>query len=136
MLRLAPRQIPPVSWRDDPQVFPPEGARRYRVILATGCAQKALNTDINEATIRLLRRIGCEVVISEGAGCCGALSHHMGRTSESHGWARRNIKAWSRDLDQGLDAIIINASGCGNHNQGLRPHVPARCDGRTGGADL
>lgn len=113
MLRLAPRQIPPVSRWDDPQVFPPEGARQYRVILATGCAQRALNTDINEATIRLLCRFGCEVVIADGAGCCGALSHHMGRTSESHDWARRNIAAWSRELDQGLDAIIINASGCG-----------------------
>ena len=113
MLRLAPRQIPPVSWRDDPQIFPSESTRQHRVILATGCAQKALNTDINEATIRLLCRFGCEVVISEGAGCCGALSHHMGRAAESHGWASRNISAWSRELDQGLDAIIINASGCG-----------------------
>ena len=55
-----------------------------RVALMTGCAQRALNTDINDATIRLLTRLGCEVVVAEGAGCCGALTHHMGKTDESH----------------------------------------------------
>jgi len=80
----------------------------------TGCAQKALNTDINDATIRLLTRLGCEVVVAEGAGCCGALTHHMGRTDESHATAAKNIRAWVREMDgAGLDAIVINTSGCG-----------------------
>jgi len=80
----------------------------------TGCAQKALNTDINTATIRLLRRHGCEVVIAKGAGCCGALTHHMGKTDESHGSAAKNIRAWVAEMDgEGLDAIVINTSGCG-----------------------
>ena len=114
MLDMAPKQIPPVSRNDDPQVFAPEGARKMRVALMTGCAQRALNTDINDATIRLLRRLGCEVVIAEGQGCCGALTHHMGKTAESHATAARNIRAWHREMQgKGLDAIVINTSGCG-----------------------
>ena len=65
---------------DEPQVFPPPGARRRRVALLTGCAQRVLDPAINAATIRLLTRHGCEVVVAEGAGCCGALTHHMGKT--------------------------------------------------------
>jgi glycolate oxidase iron-sulfur subunit len=114
MLDMAPRRIPPVSRNDDPQVFPAQGERRMRVALMTGCAQRALNTDINDATIRLLTRLGCEVVIAGGQGCCGALTHHMGRTAESHASAERNIRAWTREMNgEGLDAIVINTSGCG-----------------------
>jgi glycolate oxidase iron-sulfur subunit len=114
MVAMAPRDVPPVSRNDDPQVFAAEGPRRYRVALLTGCAQKALNTDINDATIRLLRRLGCEVVIARGMGCCGALTHHMGRVQESHRQAEANIRAWlGVKADGGLDAVIINASGCG-----------------------
>ena len=114
MLEMAPRQVPPVSRNDDPQTFPAQGARVKRVALMTGCAQRALNTDINDATIRLLTRLGCEVVVAEGAGCCGALTHHMGKTEESHATAAKNIRAWAREMDgEGLDAIVINTSGCG-----------------------
>ncbi|MDF1726124.1 MAG: glycolate oxidase subunit GlcF [Sulfitobacter sp.] len=114
MLEMAPRVIPPVSRNDDPQSFAPEGPRRKRVALMTGCAQKALNTDINDATIRLLTRLGCEVVVAEGAGCCGALTHHMGKTAESHATAAKNIRAWVAEIEgEGLDAIVINTSGCG-----------------------
>ncbi len=114
MLRMAPRRIPPVSRNDDPQSFAPEAAPRLRVALMTGCAQKALNTDINDATIRLLRRLGCEVVVAKGAGCCGALTHHMGREDDSHASAAANIGAWMAEKrGKGLDAIVINTSGCG-----------------------
>lgn len=114
MLDMAPRRVPPVSRNDDPQVFAAEGQRRRRVALMTGCAQKALDTEINDATIRLLRRLGCDVVVAAGAGCCGALPHHMGRSDEAHGLAARNIAAWrSEMLGEGLDAIVINTSGCG-----------------------
>lgn len=114
MLEMAPKTIPPVSRNDDPQVFPAQGKRRMRVALMTGCAQKALNTDINDATIRLLRRLGCDVVIADGAGCCGALTHHMGKTGKSHSTAAKNIRAWIAEMDgDGLDAIVINTSGCG-----------------------
>ncbi|KNG93853.1 glycolate oxidase subunit GlcF [Pseudaestuariivita atlantica] len=113
MLDMAPKQVPPVSRNDDPQTFAvPE--RKMRLALMTGCAQKALNTDINDATIRLLTRLGAEVVVAEGAGCCGALTHHMGKSAESHGSAAANIRAWVREMDgAGLDAIVINTSGCG-----------------------
>ncbi len=114
MIEMAPKVIPPVSRNDDPQSFAPVGVRKKRVALMTGCAQKALNTDINDATIRLLTRMGCEVVVAEGAGCCGALTHHMGKEDESHATAARNIKAWCAEMDAGgLDAIVINTSGCG-----------------------
>ncbi|WP_108482878.1 glycolate oxidase subunit GlcF [Oceaniglobus ichthyenteri] len=114
MLEMAPKSIPPVSRNDDPQTFAPQGARKMRVALMTGCAQKALNTDINDATIRLLTRLGAEVVVAEGMGCCGALVHHMGKDGESHASAAKNIKAWmAEDRGKGLDAIVINTSGCG-----------------------
>jgi glycolate oxidase iron-sulfur subunit len=114
MLAMAPRQIPPVSRNDDAQVFPALGQRKLRVALMTGCAQKALNTDINDATIRILRRLGCEVVVARGAGCCGALTHHMGKADLSHASAAANIRAWMAERQgAGLDAIVINTSGCG-----------------------
>jgi glycolate oxidase iron-sulfur subunit len=114
MLAMAPRQIPPVSRNDDPQVFPAEGPRRMRVALMTGCAQKALNTDINDATIRLLRRLGCEVVIARGQGCCGALTHHMGKATEANATAARSIAAFMAEVRAGgLDAVVVNTSGCG-----------------------
>ena len=113
MLEMAPKTIPPVSRNDDPQTFPAKD-KKMRVALMTGCAQKALNTDINDATIRLLTRLGAEVVVAEGAGCCGALTHHMGKEDESHATAAKNIKAWAKEMDgEGLDAIVINTSGCG-----------------------
>ncbi len=114
MVSFAPPSLPPPSRNDRPQVFPAEGPRRKRVALMTGCAQRALNTDINDATIRLLTRHGCDVVVAKGAGCCGALTHHMGKTSEAHATASLNIRAWGREMDgDGLDAIVINTSGCG-----------------------
>ena len=114
MLAMAPKTIPPVSRTDDPQTFAATGARRMRVALMTGCAQKALNTDINDATIRLLRRLGCEVVVPRGMGCCGALTHHMGRADDAHAAARANIAAFMAEVHgAGLDAIVINTSGCG-----------------------
>ncbi|MGV6813023.1 MAG: glycolate oxidase subunit GlcF [Brevirhabdus sp.] len=114
MLAMAPKTIPPVSRNDDAQVFPAFGPRKKRVALMTGCAQRALNTDINDATIRLLRRLGCDVVIAKGIGCCGALTHHMGKSGESHATAAKNIRAWAAEMaGEGLDAVVINTSGCG-----------------------
>ncbi|MGJ8584355.1 MAG: glycolate oxidase subunit GlcF [Marinosulfonomonas sp.] len=114
MLDMAPKHVPPVSRNDDAQVFPAIGPRKMRVALMTGCAQRALNTDINDATIRLLRRLGCDVVIAKGQGCCGALVHHMGKEDDSHAAAATNIRAWMGHVTgEGLDAIVINTSGCG-----------------------
>jgi glycolate oxidase iron-sulfur subunit len=114
MLEMAPKTIPPVSRNDDPQSFAPVGQPKMRVALMTGCAQKALNTDINDATIRILQRLGCEVVVAKGMGCCGALTHHMGKADQSHASAAANIKAWMAEKrGAGLDAVVINTSGCG-----------------------
>ena len=114
MLAMAPKTIPPVSRNDDPQTFSAKVEKKKRVALMTGCAQKALNTDINDATIRLLTRLGCDVVIAKGQGCCGALTHHMGKTEESHATAGKNIMAFHDEIaGEGLDAVVINTSGCG-----------------------
>jgi glycolate oxidase iron-sulfur subunit len=114
MVEFAPVKLPPPSLNDKPQVFPAIGKRIKRVALMTGCAQKALDTDINDATIRILCRHGCEVVVAKGAGCCGALTHHMGKAKQSHATAAKNILAWMSEVNgDGLDAIVINTSGCG-----------------------
>ncbi|MXP63670.1 glycolate oxidase subunit GlcF [Roseomonas sp. M0104] len=114
MLDLAPRQLPAGGDTARPQVHPAQGPRRGRVALLTGCAQTVLAPSINEATIRLLTRMGVEVVVTAGQGCCGALNHHMGQHDAAMALARANIEAWTREIDgEGLDAVVVNASGCG-----------------------
>jgi glycolate oxidase iron-sulfur subunit len=114
MLELAPSDLPPHGDSARPGVHAAQGERRGRVALLTGCAQTVLAPSINEATIRLLTRLGIEVVVAEGVGCCGALTHHMGRHDAAMAAARAAIGGWSRDVEgEGLDAIVINTSGCG-----------------------
>ncbi len=114
MLALAPASLPAPSASDRPGVHKAEGTRRKRVALLIGCAQRVLAPSINEATIRLLTRHGVEVAVAKGADCCGALTHHMGKEAMAHASARATIDAWTREIDgEGLDAIIVNASGCG-----------------------
>jgi len=94
--------------------YPAEGSTRWRVALLAGCAQRILAPQINSATVRLLNRLGCEVSVVAGAECCGALALHMGRVAEGRQAARRNIDAWIAQSERGaLDAVIVNASGCG-----------------------
>ena len=81
MAKLAPRHLPPRGVVDRPRVFPAEGKRVKRVALLAGCVQKVLSPAIDDATMRLLTRHGCEVVVAEGSGCCGGIVHHMGRDS-------------------------------------------------------
>ncbi len=114
LVKMAPSRISPPARHDMPQTFPAIGEKKGRVALMSGCAQKVLNTNINGATIRLLTRLGIEVVVAEKSGCCGALVHHMGDENKSHHQAAVNINAWSHEIaGEGLDAIVINASGCG-----------------------
>src|SRR6266853_1614720 len=114
LVALAPRAVPAASAMDRPQIFPAAGERRMRVALLPGCAQQVLAPDINEATVRLLTRLGCEVVVAPGSGCCGALFHHLGDEAPSLALARANIDAWERAQESGgLDAVVANASGCG-----------------------
>ena len=114
MLALAPADLPSPTANDGPQVFSAVGTRKWRVALLAGCAQRVLAPEINAATIRLLTRLGCEVVVAKGAGCCGSLNHHMGQHTRAMNLARTNIEAWDREIEQGgLDAVVINTSGCG-----------------------
>jgi glycolate oxidase iron-sulfur subunit len=113
MLDLAARSRQ-ASGRVQRKIHKPAGARRGRVALLAGCAQQVMAPEINAATIRLLTRLGYEVVIPEAAGCCGALAHHMGRHDEALAAVHRNIAAWAKELyGHGLDAVITNTSGCG-----------------------
>jgi len=114
MLELAPKSVPAKSRFAASGSHMPETSKKGRVAILTGCAQPVLRPDINEATIRLLTRLGIEVVVPRGEGCCGSLVHHMGREQAALESARRNVDVWIRELDTaGLDAIVITASGCG-----------------------
>ena len=85
-----------------------------RVALLTGCVQKVISPQINEATIRLLNRHNIEVVVLKGIDCCGSLDHHLGKKDLAHKNFKKNISVWYDEyLNNGLDAIISNTSGCG-----------------------
>jgi glycolate oxidase iron-sulfur subunit len=109
MLRLAPPRWPhrPLA----PQTFQAVGPRKGRVALLSGCVNDVLAPHINAAAIRVLNRLGIEVVVAEGSGCCGSLVHHMGREGRALAQARANIDAWT--AVEALDAIVITTSGCG-----------------------
>ena len=111
LLRLSPWRRPhrPLA----AQIFPvAAGSRKQgRVALLAGCVNDILAPEINAAAIRVLTRHGVEVVLAQGAGCCGSLVHHMGREKEALAQARANIDAWT--AAGRLDAIVITASGCG-----------------------
>ena len=114
MLEAVPDRLAPPSAVDRPQTFPAKGLRRKRVALMPGCGQQVLAPEVNEATVRLLTRHDIEVVNVAGSGCCGSSVLHVGRNEEAVELAKRNITAWLKEIDgAGLDAIVINASGCG-----------------------
>jgi glycolate oxidase iron-sulfur subunit len=111
---VLPRSIAAPAATDRPGVFAAQGERRGRVAILAGCAQPVLKPGINAAAIRLLNRLGIEVVVAEGAGCCGALTQHMGREHRARETARPTLHAWAGEMKaQGLDAIVITTSGCG-----------------------
>lgn len=114
MAELAPARVAPPSPTEKPSVYLPKGEIKGRVALLAGCVQQVLEPEINMATIRLLNRHGIAVVVAEGAGCCGALEQHLGREAAARRLVARNVDAWSREMEgDGLDAVIVNASGCG-----------------------
>ena len=85
-----------------------------RVALLTGCVQKVISPQINEATIRLLNRHDIEVVVPKGVDCCGSLNHHLGKSDLAYETFKQNVLIWYDEyLKNGLDAIISNTSGCG-----------------------
>ena len=112
-LREMEALLPPVPARfftPEAEVLPAIGTRRARVGLLNGCIMPLLFGDVNAATVRVLRRNGCEVVIPKAQGCCGALNVHNGETTTAKAMAKRNIDAF---LAAGVDAVIVNAAGCG-----------------------
>jgi glycolate oxidase iron-sulfur subunit len=114
MLEAVPQRLAGPSPVDRPQTFAAAGLRRKRVALMPGCGQQVLAPEVNEATVRLLTRHDIEVVNVAGSGCCGSAVMHVGRKREAVVLAKRNIEAWMREIDgAGLDAIVVNASGCG-----------------------
>ena len=110
MIEAIPWVVPAPSPVDRPQTFAAIGPKVKRVALMPGCGQQVLAPEINEATVRLLTRHGVEVVNVAGSGCCGSSVQHIGDTEQALELAKRNIDAW---LDANVDAIVINASGCG-----------------------
>jgi glycolate oxidase iron-sulfur subunit len=109
MLELAPTRFQAAA----PREAPPASATR-RVVMLEGCAQPVLQPSINAAARRVLARAGVQVLDAPGEGCCGALVHHMGRENEALDFARRNVDAWTTRMDrEGVEAILITASGCG-----------------------
>ncbi len=115
MLDLAPRQpLARAARFEGPGTAATQRERRKRVILLAGCAQQVLRPSINDATIRLLARSGVDVEVAAGAGCCGALTHHMGKEASAIAFAKANVVAWSKVMAKGpVDAVVVNASGCG-----------------------
>ena len=109
--QLSPPAEPPFFFDKIGKTFPADGEHRYRVAFLAGCIANVSFARLNEATVRVLQKNGCEVVVPAGQGCCGALHMHAGIRSEARQLARRNIDAV---LDGGFDAIITNAAGCGS----------------------
>ncbi|MFN3544627.1 MAG: glycolate oxidase subunit GlcF [Thiobacillus sp.] len=102
-------QVPPA---ENPGTWPaPRHARRMLVL--AGCVQPGLKPNINAAAARVLDRLGISLTVAAEAGCCGALAHHLDDTESSLAAARRNIDAWLPQLDAGVEAIVMTASGCG-----------------------
>ena len=127
LLRLAARPSYGPSWVERPQVIPAEGKRRKRVALLTGCVQCTLAPEINEAAVRVLTRHGCEVVVARGAGCCGALAHHLGDEARGRAQAGRTAAAFAREAaDGGLDAGRRHGVRLRDDAQGLRPSAQGR----------
>ncbi len=110
MLELAPASVPAPVLAQSTRLRTHAG----RVAMLLGCAEPVLRPQIREAAVRLLNRCGQDVIFAPNEGCCGALVHHMGREQDALDAARRNVDAWTAEIERaGLDAIIITASGCG-----------------------
>jgi len=99
---------------DRARVIPAQGPTRMRVALMRNCVQPALDPEIDAAAIRLLTRHGCEVVLADGQGCCGAVVQHMGREEAARAFARANVRAWTTPPGETpVDRVVITVSGCG-----------------------
>jgi glycolate oxidase iron-sulfur subunit len=109
--KLAPPAEFPTFFDSYGKIFPAEGVRRYKVAFLGGCVANVSFARLNEATVRVLQKNGCEVHVPEGQTCCGALHMHAGIRSDARRLARRNVDALA---DGGFDAILTNSAGCGS----------------------
>jgi len=109
--RLAPRMEKPFFTQRLGTVVPAEGVRRYRVAFFAGCIANLAFARLNDATVRVLARNGCEVVIPGNQGCCGALHVHAGMRDKARALAKHNIQAFRSGE---FDAVITNTAGCGS----------------------
>jgi glycolate oxidase iron-sulfur subunit len=112
-LRRMESMLPPISQRffaPDANILPAIGPRRAKVAMLNGCVMPLLFSDVNEATVRVLRRNGCDVVFPPKQICCGALNVHNGESAAAKKMARCNIDCF---LDADIDAVVVNAAGCG-----------------------
>ncbi len=109
MVGLAPKHLPRAT-RGASGFFPATETRRGGVSLLRGCVQSVMDQSINDATVRLLNRLGFDVTIGAAAECCGSLTHHMGKDNAALASARQMIDQWT---DENTNAIIITSSGCG-----------------------
>jgi len=107
------RLLPPVPREREPiaEITPAVGTRRARVGMLLGCVQREFFPGVNAATVRVLAAEGCEVVTPRVQGCCGALSLHAGRADEAARFAKQTIVAFE---SLGVDALVVNAAGCGS----------------------
>ncbi len=107
--RVLAQKIPPKQQLTPYQTRP----QTRKMLMLAGCVQPAMTPRTNHVTAQVLNQLGIEVIEAPDAGCCGALSQHLSATDEARDFMRRNIDAWQPYLDQGAEAIIITASGCG-----------------------
>src|SRR5450432_403882 len=91
----------------------PQTTHTRRVLLLNGCVQPALLPSIDAATARVLDAVGVQAIVDARSGCCGAIHYHLDAQAQARDAARRNIDAWWPQIGQGVEAIVINASGCG-----------------------
>ena len=110
LVQFAPSIDPPFYFSQIGKTFPAEGEKKHRVAFLAGCLANVAFARLNEATVRVMQKNGCEVVVPVGQGCCGALHVHAGLRDEARALARHNIDALSAG---NYDAIISNAGGCG-----------------------
>lgn len=110
LLDLVPKELQPPMPFGAAGTYKAVGKKQGRVALLMGCVQSVLDPGINAATIRLLTRLGFEVVVSGAESCCGSLTHHMGKEADALARARRSIDQW---MVAEVDAVVITTSGCG-----------------------
>ena len=113
MMKYMPNSFP-VSRQENKEIYSSVGKTYARVALLTGCVQRVISPQINDATIDILNRHGVEVIVPKKVDCCGSLNHHLGKEELAHKSFINNINSWFKWYEEkNLDAILVTTSGCG-----------------------